>query len=192
MASEREKAVAAQHWAAVQEATALHALPSYGHFLGRLLRTSRPYTAYTRIRTLFSPTLWLWRLFRLANRLLVLVETGAMLILALAFLLLLLPPAGLLALAFFCAVRREMRRADRRLAAAIAGRHVVILFAENASAAIFPPFYTVLVVSSRLPCRSPVRVALRTSAGAILVREHYFFHLRRSLLSQAARAALLF
>lgn len=192
MASERITAGVARRWAAAQETARLHDLPSYGHFLRHLLHTSCPYATYTRFRSLFSPTLWLWRLFRWANRLLLLVGTSALLILAAAVLLLLLPLACLLSLAFWCATQYEQRRTDRSLETVLAGRHVVVLFADQATAALFPPFYTVLVVSHRLPCRSPFRVAARERSGCIRIREHYFFHLRRTILPQATRVALLF
>lgn len=173
------------------QAAALHELPSYRQFLIKTLKSSQPYGLYARIRTAFAPTIWLARIFRIARRVFLIIETSAVLLFTAAILLLLLPLALVIALAIVQAALRERRRMNRRLAQLIVGRRVAILFAGESALALTAG-YTVLCVTDTLPSRHPAVSACRARNGAILVREHYFFYLRRTLLPKAKRVALIF
>ena len=173
------------------KAAVLHELPSYRQFLIKTLKSSQPYGLYARIRAAFAPTIWLARIFRITRRVFLIIETSAVLLFVAALFLLLLPLALLLALALVQAALRERRRMNRRLAPLIVDRRVAVLFAGERALALTAG-YTVVCVTDALPSRHPALVACRAKDGAILVREHYFFYLRRTLLPQAKRVALIF
>lgn len=173
------------------QAAVLHELPSYRQFLIKTLKSSQPYGLYARIRAAFAPTIWLARIFRITRRVFLIIETSAVLLFVAALFLLLLPLALLLALALVQAALRERRRMNRRLAPLIVDRRVAVLFAGERALALTAG-YTVVCVTDALPSRHPALVACRAKDGAILVREHYFFYLRRTLLPQAKRVALIF
>ena len=177
---------------AAAESASLHALPSYGRFLMRVLRASRSYALYARARSVFSPTLWVVRVLRWTHRLLLIVETSALLLLAAALFLMLLPVLAVLLLSFAYAAVRERRRMNRRLAACLVGQRVLVLFENAAPAASLAGRYTVLVVGDKLPLRHPAAVACAIGKNVLQVREHYYFYLRRTLLKRAARLILLF
>lgn len=173
------------------QAAVLHELPSYRQFLIKTLKSSQPYGLYARIRAAFAPTIWLARIFRITRRVFLIIETSAVLLFVAALFLLLLPLALLLALALVQAALRERRRMNRRLAPLIVDRRVAVLFAGERALALTAG-YTVVCVTDALPSCHPALVACRAKDGAILVREHYFFYLRRTLLPQAKRVALIF
>ena len=173
------------------QAAVLHELPSYRQFLIKTLKSSQPYGLYARIRAAFAPTIWLARIFRITRRVFLIIETSAVLLFVAALFLLLLPLALLLALALVQAALRERRRMNRRLAPLIVDRRVAVLFAGERALALTAG-YTVVCVTDALPSRHPALGACRAKDGAILVREHYFFYLRRTLLPQAKRVALIF
>ncbi|MBQ8350911.1 MAG: hypothetical protein IJY20_02555 [Clostridia bacterium] len=192
MADEKKDTKSQDRLTAAAESAAAHALPSYRRFLLKTLKGSTPYAIYGRLRTAFLPTIWIARVLRIARRVFLIVETSALLVFAAALLIVVLPVFLLLTLAFFHAALRERRRVNHRLAPLVVGRHVLVLFGDGPIAASLAAHYTVVVVSDQLPTRHPSVVAFRTREGIVLVREHYFFYLRRTLLPKARRVALLF
>lgn len=170
----------------------LYGQPSYLRFLLQVLKDSRSYARYTRLRALFSPTLWVVRILRWVRILLRVLETSAVLVVAAAFFVLLFPIFLLLVLGLGIAVVRERQRANRRIRPLLSGRRVLVLFGGTAIPASLVSQYTVLLVGEMDPVRAPASVALHRSDGVILLREHYFFYLRRHLFFHAARVALLF
>lgn len=191
MADEKKERTPHTRLVAGAESAAAHTLPSYRRFLIKTLKGSHPYAIYERVRAVFTPTLWVARALRIAHRAFLIVETSAFLLFAAAFLLVLLPVLLLLALAFYYATARERRCMNRRLLPLITGRRVLVFFGERAAVSLPSEGYTVLLVTDGLPM-TPTAVARQTEDGTILVREHYFFYLRRTLLSRAARVALVF
>lgn len=180
---------------AIEEETAralLYGQPSYLRFLLRVIKDSRSYARYARLRAFFSPTLWVVRIFRWARILFRILELSAVLVVAAAIFLLLLPILLLGLIGFWIAVVRERRRMNRRILPLLVGRRVLVLFGDGAIPSSLASQYTVFLVGEMDPVRAPAAVAMRRSDGVILIREHYFFYLRRTLFLRAARVALLF
>ena len=91
--------------------------------------TSAPlYEAWQRLLAFFRRARLLVWIFRIATTALALIEAGTALVLSLLVPLLLLPPALVLVPAYLLAIRIEVRRTDRLLAAKTEGRHVSVLF----------------------------------------------------------------
>jgi hypothetical protein len=178
----------------VKQATAsaaAHALPSYLRFLIRVWKGSTRYALYERLRTVFLPTIWIARVLRIARIVLIVIEASALALLSAALFLVVFPVFAMLSLGILHAALRERGRMNRRLAPFVVDRHVLILFGER-SRVLQDASHTVLVVCDQLPTRQPAAVACRMADGVTLVREHYFFYLRRTLLRKAARVVLLF
>ena len=192
MADQQNNLSPRERLAAAARNAAVHALPSYYRFALKALKGSPPYAVYERLRSVFSPAFWLARVLRIARRVFLIIEASAFLVFAAAFLLLTLPVLLLLALAFANAVIHERRRMNRRLAASVTGQRVMVFFGGAGHMAVGTAGYTVLLVTDALPLRHPAAVAYRRADGVIMVREHYFFYLRRTLLRTTARTALLF
>ena len=182
----------------------LHDSRSYPSYLLQMFRNGTPYALYRRARGIFGPAFFIGRVARIAIRIFAILQTSATLLLAGAFLLLLLPAVALLTLAYAYAAARDRRRCNRRYAALIADRRVLIFFPSlyhnfcDRQAGELSQKYTVLLVTDApqeylAGKKMPLSCAARQRAdGVLVVREHYYFHLRKTLLLRAAFCAQIY
>ncbi|MBQ8174949.1 MAG: hypothetical protein IJ009_06045 [Clostridia bacterium] len=181
-----------------------HAARSYADFLHRSLQKTNAFAVWRRIRAVFAPTLWIGRAVRVMWRVFTFLETGTFLLLLALLFLLLLPVLAVLALAFAVAAMEFRRRENVRLAPRLCGARVLAFFpAERTdftdrALADLVERYTVLLVTD-FPSEfaqgesvSPLHAAVHRSDGVLLVREHYYFYLRRTLLRESAFFAAIF
>lgn len=182
----------------------LHDSRSYPSYLLQTFRNGTPYALYRRARGIFGPAFFIGRVARIALRIFAILQTSATLLLAGIFLLLLLPVVALLTLAYAYAAARDRRRCNRRYAALIADRRVLIFFPSlyhnfcDRQAGELSQKYTVLLVTDApqeylAGKKMPLSCAARQRAdGVLVVREHYYFHLRKTLLLRAAFCAQIY
>lgn len=178
---------------------------SYLSYLLATFRNTSPYALWQRARSAFAPAIFLSRVFRILRWVFRILEASALFLFAAALLLFALPFVLAALLLFVLAATVDSRRADRDLAPHIIGQRVLVLFsgtdADGSARAIssLSPDYTVLLVTPLFatkvaPSRrfSILRAAHRRDDGVILVREYYYFHLARTLLSRAAFCARIY
>ena len=182
----------------------LHTARGYVAFLRRAFPHTGTYTLFRRLRAVFAPTLWIGRALRFLFRVVTILETGTFVLLLSLLFLLLLPVLFLLAAAFVFRAARERRRENTRLAPFFRGARVLSFFpAErtpfaDAAWASLSGRYTVLVVTDFFSefadgeGISLLRPAFLRADGVLLVREHYYFYLRRTLLRESAFFAAIF
>ena len=189
---------------AAAEQSKMYSAKDYGRYILDLLRGGNLYARWRRIQAAFLPALWISRAVRIAWRVFSFVETSAFLLLAVAIVLLALPIAALLSLAFASAAAHDRRRANRRYAHLFRGRRVLAFFPQgerdffDRAISSLSGEYTVLLVGN-IPAkgmdgkRIPLtRAAVCRADGVLLVRGHYYFHLRRTLLREAVFFAAIF
>ena len=181
-----------------------HAAKGYFDFLRRSLRATDSFAVYRRIRAVFAPTLWIGRALRVAWRILSVVETGTFLLLLTLLFLLLLPFLLVLSLSFLCVALLWRRRENTRLSARLCGARVLVFFPKertdffDRACAALAADYTVLIVTdflSEFACGakiSPLHAAVHRKDGVLIVREHYYFYLRKTLLRESALFAAIF
>jgi hypothetical protein len=176
---------------------------SYLSYLLATFRSTSPYVLWQRARTAFAPAIFLSRVLRVLRWVFRILEASALFLFAAALLLFALPFALAALLLFVLAATLDSRRADRELASHIAGKRVLVLFANaDASVRAFAPLvtdYTVLLITPLFTRKgegalslSFFRAARRREDGVILVRDYYYFHLARRLLSRAAFCARIY
>ncbi len=188
----------------VAEQSKLYSASDYCRYIANMFRGGNLYARWRRIQTVFLPALWISRALRIAWRVFSIIETSAFLLLAVALVLFILPFALILSLAFAARAAYDRRRANRLYASLFCGRRVLAFFPQGESAflermaASLAGEYTVLMVD-QLPSRGkdgkriPITcAALRRADGVLLVRGHYYFHLRRTLLREAEFFAAIF
>ena len=182
----------------------LHAAHGYASFLHLAFFHTNTYSLFRRFRTVFAPTLWIGRVLRFLYRAVMILETGTFLLLLSFLLFLFLPMFTLLAAAFVFRAARQRRRENVRLGPLFRGARVLSFFPSertpfsDAAWADLAKHYTVLLVTdffsefSGTQGISPLRPALLRADGVLLVREHYYFYLRRTLLRETAFFAAIF
>ncbi len=179
---------------------AVHARRGYLRYLWSVFRRGTPYTLFHRISTRFSPVLFMARVLRIAWRVLLIAERSALLLLLVGIFLALAPVFLLLLIMFVCVMLVAHRRADHRYDSLFCGQRVVAVF--SLSDGMYPKGlccelsrdYTVLVVGE-LPKEQTLSLfspTLLLAPRCLYVREHYFFHLRRTLLRKAAFFAAVY
>lgn len=199
---EAEKTPHAMHRAAARNAT-LHEARTYFGFLAEHFRRGTPYALYRRIRAFVYPAILIGRIFRIASYVFLVIRASAVLILTVTVLAVLLPPLLLWLLVTALLALHDRLACDRRFAHLIDGRRVLVFlaceaggFADRAAAGLAQN-YTVLLVSdfpsdylggARLPTFSAARLR---GDGALILREHYYFHLRRRIADRAAFFAVI-
>lgn len=182
----------------------LHAAHGYFSFLYHAFPHTSTYMLFRRFHAVFAPTLWIGRVLRFLFRAVTVLETGTFLLLLSVLFLLLLPVLLLLATAFAFRAARERRRENTRLAPLFRGARVLSFFpaqrtpfAEGAWASLAERYTVVLVTDFFSEFAggqgiSPLRPAFLRADGVLLVREHYYFYLRRTLLRESAFFAAIF
>lgn len=167
----------------------------YAAYLVALFRRTSPYALWRRARTAFAPAIFLSRALRILRITLRILEASALFLFAAALLLFITPFLLLALLLSVLHATLTARRTDRRLAPFLEGQRVLVLFSATAAEAparaltALSAEYTVLVV---LPLfggagkRLSLLSAARREGGVILLREHYYFHISRHLLTRAA------
>ena len=173
---------------------AAHTHRGYLSYLFAVFRHGTPYALLYRITAAFSPALLILRALRIAWRILLLVERSALLLLLLGVLLFLLPLLVFLLLLYALFVRIAHRRTDRRCARLFTDQRVVALFSVSDTGyterlcRALSRSYTVMLVGEWPQGARPslLSCVLPLSSRCFYVREHYFFHLRRTLLRKSA------
>ncbi len=192
------KAAANARFFHAAERAELHGRRNYAAYLRKTFRGSTPYQWYRRALSVFSPTFFLFRLFRILLRVIRFVETSAYLLLALTVCVLLLPAALLSFLSFSYAAAGERRRANRVLRACFVEQTVLLFGAAEGDAAryaAFAPGATVVLISDARFSPDPRKATLAffwEPNGVLVVREAYYFYLRRTLLPLSRRAIEIF
>lgn len=188
----------------VTQSATFHQKRSYLSYLVGVFRRGAPYVLYRRARALVYPAILLGRMLRIARLIFRIVETSAVLLLALTLFFVLLPPFLLLSLVLACLTFIENRRADRRFAEFFEGRRVIAFFRSEPSefflalAASLAGEYTVLLVTD-LPHTffekgkgRGILAARKRQDGVLVVREQYWFRLRRRFLPRTAFFATVY
>lgn len=179
---------------------AAYARGGYLGYVFAVFRHGTPYTLFRRLVARFSSVLFLARALRIALRVLLIAERSALLLLLLGLLFLLFPVFLVLSVLFAVITRVAQYRADRLYAHLFAEQRVVALFpvAGKVCTELFARDLSreyMLLIVGEFPqgvSLSPFSSARLMLPRCLCVREHYFFHLRRTLLRKSTFFAQIY
>ena len=176
----------------------------YFSFLLNALRRTSSYKTYSKVNAFFKPFIFIMRFFRILFISVAWIQASALLLIAAAAVLVILPILLLLLFIAILITRINLKYKKVKMAPYINEKEVVIFFREQDFSRFFfenvsalAENYTVLVV---IPY--PVRILNKKnmfflnseiiSKNIIVMYEHCYFSIRKSLLKQAKQLMLVF
>lgn len=188
----------------------LHLKKSYIGYLAGNFKNSVFFRFYRRISKFFRPTLFIVRIIRWLLFILTFVQTSVVLLFATVLSLIMLPVIGLIALVAYVIIFHERRKLSKKMEALFGGKRVLVFMSSDARSPFFDSNmhslsddYTVIVVKEggglfgddgvdERGRRRRFLTAREMTPQYFLVRQNYYFYLRKKYFKKAAMLAMIY